>query len=169
LKSTKGTNILMSTRQRVWSDPFFFVAFGFGSGLIPKAPGSWGSLVGLAIYILAVQVAGMEPFYFDAIIVIAFAAGVFICDRVARELGVHDHGGIVWDEIVGIWLVLVALPVGWYWPLIAFALFRLFDILKPWPIVWVDQKVKGGLGIMLDDVVAAIPAWVILQMANWIL
>lgn len=159
----------MSIRQKVISDPCFFLAFGFGSGLAPRAPGSWGSLVGLVLYILAVQMAGLNQAYFVASIIIAFIAGVFICDRVARELGVHDHGGIVWDEIVGIWLVLVALPVGWYWPLMAFALFRLFDIQKPWPIAYIDSKVKGGLGIMLDDVAAAIPAWVIIQMANWML
>jgi phosphatidylglycerophosphatase A len=169
LKPTKGINILKSIRQKVWSDPFFFVAFGFGSGLIPRAPGTWGSLVGLVIYILAVQLGGLGPVFFGAILAISLIAGIFVCDRVARELGVHDHGGIVWDEITGIWLVLVALPVGWYWPLIAFALFRLFDILKPWPIRWIDTKVQGGLGIMLDDVAAAIPAWLIIQMANWII
>jgi phosphatidylglycerophosphatase A len=166
LKPTKGINILMSTRQKVWSDPFFFVAFGCGSGLIPWAPGTWGSLVGLVFYALAVQLTGLGTLYFGAIIVIAFVAGIFICDRVARELGVHDHAGIVWDEIVGIWLVLVALPTGWYWLLIAFVLFRLFDIVKPWPIRWMDSKIEGGLGIMLDDVAAAIPAWVIIQIAN---
>jgi phosphatidylglycerophosphatase A len=159
----------MSIRQKVISDPWFFLAFGFGSGLAPRAPGSWGSLVGLVLYILAVQQAGMHQVYFVAIILIAFATGVYVCGRVARELGVHDHGGIVWDEIVGIWLVLVALPVGWYWPLIAFTLFRFFDILKPWPIRWIDNKVKGGLGIMLDDVAAAVPAWVIIQLVNWML
>lgn len=160
---------MIAIRQKVASDLWFFLAFGFGSGLAPRAPGSWGSLVGLMLYILAVQVAGLNQIYYVASVIIAFVAGIFICDRVSRELDVHDHGGIVWDEIVGIWLVLVALPVGWYWPLIAFALFRLFDIGKPWPIRWIDSKVKGGLGIMLDDVAAAVPAWVILQLVNWIL
>jgi phosphatidylglycerophosphatase A len=158
----------MSTREKVWSDPFYFVAFGFGSGLVPWAPGTWGSLVGLLCYVLAVQVAGLDPVFFGLVTLIAAVTGVYVCGRVARELGVHDHKGIVWDEIVGIWLVLAALPVGWHWPLVAFVLFRTFDILKPWPIGWIDSKVGGGLGIMLDDIAAAVPAWIIIQMMSWI-
>ena len=150
------------------SDPWFFLAFGFGSGLAPRAPGSWGSLVGLVLYILAVQLAGMPQVYFVAIILIAFAAGVYVCGRVARELGVHDHGGIVWDEFVGLWLALFALPSGWLWPLIGFALFRFFDIVKPFPIGWFDRQVKGGLGIMVDDVLAGSMAFVVLQLLLWL-
>ncbi len=92
-----------------------------------------------------------------------FAVGVWLCDRTARDLGVHDHPSIVWDEIVGYFITMIAAPVGWLWVAIGFGLFRVFDILKPWPIRTVDRQVGGGFGIMADDVLAGIYAWLILQ------
>jgi phosphatidylglycerophosphatase A len=96
---------------------------------------------------------------------LAFCLGIYLCGETARRLGVHDHGGIVWDEFVGLWLVLLLIPAGLFWWLAGFFLFRLFDIVKPWPIGWLDQRLGGGFGIMLDDVLAALyallPLWMI--------
>jgi phosphatidylglycerophosphatase A len=93
------------------------------------------------------------------VVIAAFAAGVWLCDTVSRDLGVHDHGGIVWDEFVGYWITMFLAPLQWQWVLAGFALFRLFDIWKPWPIRWFDDNVRGGFGIMFDDVLAGVAAW----------
>jgi len=100
-------------------------------------------------------------------IVVAFVVGVYLCERTSRDLGVHDHGGIVWDEFVGLWITLILVPPGWGWLLLGFVLFRFFDIIKPQPIGWADKKVAGGFGIMLDDVLAGIYAWGVLQACVW--
>ena len=93
--------------------------------------------------------------------------GVWLCGKVARDLGVHDHEGIVWDEMVGMWITLWLVPEGWWWLLIGFVVFRIVDILKPWPISWVDRNVHGGVGIMLDDVLAGVFAWLVMQGLVW--
>lgn len=137
------------------------LALGFGSGLSPRAPGTAGSVLGALLYL---------PFYTMpnglalALILIAAPLGVWICHRAAQRLGVHDHPGIVWDEFVGVWMVLYCMPPGWLGFVIALVAFRLFDILKPWPISWLDRRVHGGLGIMLDDIVAALFA----ILAGWL-
>jgi phosphatidylglycerophosphatase A len=136
-------------------NPVQLLAFGFGSGLAPKAPGTCGTLAAVPLFLLLSQ--GPLAFYLGFLLV-AFAAGVYWCGRAARELGVHDHPGIVWDEVVGFLITMLAAPRGWVWLAAGFLLFRLFDILKPWPIRWVDRRVQGGLGIMLDDVLAGIGA-----------
>ncbi|MCP5208761.1 MAG: phosphatidylglycerophosphatase A [Hahellaceae bacterium] len=141
-------------------DPVNFLAFGLGSGLARKAPGTWGTLMGVAVY-LPLQMLGLVPYLF--VIVAAFIAGIYICDHASRQLGVHDHGGIVWDEFVGFWITMIAAPEGWSWLVLGFILFRLFDIWKPWPISWADRQVEGGMGIMLDDVLAGVWALVCLQ------
>ncbi|SVE15064.1 uncharacterized protein METZ01_LOCUS467918, partial [marine metagenome] len=97
------------------------------------------------------------------IIVSSFLIGIWVCSQTAKDIGVEDHSGIVWDEFVGMWLTLLLAPPGWGWILIGFCLFRTFDVLKPWPINWVDKNVKGGLGIMLDDVLAGIMAVLCMQ------
>ena len=135
--------------------PSLLLAFGFGSGLAPKAPGTFGSLVGLAIWFLLADLS--LPTYLMLVAVSGFC-GVFICGTAAKKLGVHDHGGIVWDEFVGLWIAMAALPVSWTSVILGFGLFRLFDILKPWPINWIDKNVSGGWGIMLDDVAAGAAA-----------
>jgi phosphatidylglycerophosphatase A len=142
--------------------PVQFLAFGFGSGLSPKAPGTAGTLVAVPLYWLLVQ-GGLA--WFSAAIVLAAVAGIWICDRASRELKVHDHPGIVWDEFVGYWIAMWALPPTWGWMLAGFVLFRLFDILKPWPIGPLDKKVHGGLGIMVDDMVAGLMACACLHLA----
>lgn len=136
-------------------DPFHLVAFGFGAGLAPKAPGTAGTLVAIPLVILFAQL----PLYaYVGVVILLFLLGIPLCDRVSRDLGVHDHSGIVWDEIVGLLVTMIAVPVGWTTVVVGFLLFRLFDIIKPWPISWLDRRVKGGLGIMVDDLLAGILA-----------
>jgi phosphatidylglycerophosphatase A len=149
----------------VWRNPVHFLAFGLGSGAVPKAPGTFGTLAAVPLWYLLAQTA--LPVYL-ALILIAFVIGIWLCGRTSRDLGVHDHGGIVWDEFVGYWITMIAVPVDWIWALLGFILFRLFDILKPWPIGPVDRRVHGGLGIMLDDVLAGVMAAVVLQGLIWL-
>ena len=150
--------------RQILTDPVHFLAFGFGSGLIRPAPGTWGTLMAVPLYLL------IEPltlWLYLTVVLVAFFAGVWLCDVSARQLGVHDHPGIVWDEFVGLWITLIAAPAGWVWLLLGFLLFRLFDVIKPWPIRRVDRRVHGGLGIMLDDVIAGLFALALLQLAAW--
>lgn len=133
---------------------------------MPRAPGTWGTLAGLLIYLLISLLVPINQLMLLGAAGAAFVGGIFLCERVSADMGEHDHGGIVWDEMVGIWLVLVAVPPGWYWLIIAFILFRVLDIAKPWPISWIDSSVKGGLGIMLDDLLAALAAWFIIQLTH---
>ncbi len=140
-------------RRKVLRDPINLLAFGFGSGLAPVAPGTAGSLVGLVLAWSTLEL----PIAARLLVAIALIlSGIWICGEAARRIAVHDHPGIVWDEIAGIYLaLLVAPPSIWAWAL-GFGLFRLFDIWKPWPIRDLDHRLKGGLGIMLDDLVAAL-------------
>jgi len=144
----------------VWKNPIHFLAFGLGSGAAPVAPGTAGTFAAMLIYWLLPP---MPPSLFAMGVLVAGLLGIWLCGRTSRDLGVHDHGGIVWDEFVGYWITLFMAPPGWIWPLVGFALFRVFDIAKPWPIKWADEKVEGGLGIMLDDVIAGILACLCLQ------
>ena len=140
---------------KVWSNVWHFLAFGLGSGLAKKAPGTWGTLVGLAF----VPLLHMLPLWVALLLIAAASVfGVWLCGRVATDLGVHDHGGIVWDEFVGIWITLIFLPNTWLWLLLGFVVFRLLDIAKPWPISVLDRKVGGGFGIMIDDILAGVIA-----------
>lgn len=150
--------------NRVWQDPIYFIAFGFGSGLMPMAPGTWGTLAAIPLYLL---ILGSHWSVYLALTVLAFIIGVWVSDKVSHDLGVHDYKGIVWDEVVGYLLTMFLAPPGCSWMILGFILFRLFDIWKPQPIGYIDQKVHGGLGIMLDDVLAAIPAWLIIQILAW--
>lgn len=150
--------------KKVWQDPIYFIAFGFGSGLMPIAPGTWGTLAALPIYLL---LAGSFWGTYLILTLAAFILGVAVCERVSSDLGVHDYSGIVWDEVVGYLLTMFLAPVGVIWMAIGFVLFRVFDIWKPYPISIVDKRVKGGFGIMLDDVLAAVPAWGGVQLIAW--
>ncbi len=139
--------------HKVLRDPINFLAFGLGTGLSPVAPGTAGSLVGLA---LAWGTADLPLILRLVVAVALIVSGVWICGESARRIGVHDHPGIVWDEIAGIYAALLVVPpLLWAWAL-GFGLFRLFDVWKPWPIRDLDHRLKGGLGIMLDDLVAAL-------------
>lgn len=150
--------------NKVWQNPVYFLAFGFGSGLMPKAPGTWGTLAAVPLYLL---LAGRPLVLYLSFTLVAFLLGVWLSERVTQELGIHDYAGIVWDEVVGYLLTMTMVPVGLVWMIAGFLLFRLFDIWKPQPIRLVDQRVKGGLGVMLDDLLAACPAWLILQLLVW--
>lgn len=131
------------------------LGFGFGCGLAPVAPGTFGTLPALPMAFV-LYLAGISGWWLAALCVILFVWGVRICSYTEYELGIQDYGGIVWDEIVAMLFVLAFVPFKWGWWLAAFVLFRLFDALKPWPIKWFDLRVHGGLGIMLDDVIAAL-------------
>ena len=140
-------------------DPVHFLAFGFGAGLSPVAPGTFGTLVAAPI------VAVVMSFGLMAHLAFALASalvGIYICGESARRLGVHDHPGIVWDEIAGFAVTMLAAPRGWYWLLAGFVLFRFFDVVKPWPIREADHSLRGGVGIMLDDIIAGVFAGAIL-------
>lgn len=155
-ESTQQTGNVSPNAKFVMTNPIHLLAFGFGSGLSPKAPGTFGTLAALPIWFLLIHVFNQSQLL--VLIVLSFFAGIWICKKSSEALGVHDHGGIVWDEFVGLWLTLWLLPNTLAGLLVGFVCFRLFDILKPWPIRWLDKKVHGGLGIMLDDAVAALPA-----------
>lgn len=150
--------------KQLLSNPNHFFAFGFGSGLAAKAPGTFGTLAAVPIFWLIQDLSW--PLYLSWL-VITFVLGVYWCERSSKALGVHDHGGIVWDEFVGYWITMFMAPKGILWMLIGFVLFRLFDIVKPWPIRWLDRHVDGGLGIMVDDVLAGIFACVVLQLVAY--
>ena len=134
--------------------PEHLIALGFGSGLAPVAPGTFGSLAGWASFELASPWLARAPAL--AVLVVAFVVGIWACGRTGRDLGVPDHGAMVWDEIVAIWLVMLfvtpATFVGQLW---AFVVFRFFDMVKPPPIRHFDRRLTGGLGIMVDDLIAA--------------
>lgn len=145
-------------------NPVHLLAFGFGSGCAPKAPGTCGTLVGVFIWWVLASLLPLWGYQVATLVVIA--VGPWLCGKTARDLGVHDHGGIVWDEIAGFLITAAALPVTGMTAILAFALFRFFDILKPWPISWIDKNMGGGNGIMADDLAAGIIAAIILQLLN---
>ncbi len=142
--------------------PAGWIASGFGSGFSPRAPGTAGSAVALLPWLWLRTLP--LPFYALAV-VLAFAIGIWASAWVVRRSGVQDPQVVVWDEFVGVWIALFAAPAGWVWMLAGFTLFRLFDIWKPWPVSWADEKVGGGLGVMLDDVIAGIYALMVMQLA----
>ena len=147
------------TKQVALRTPSGFLAFGFGSGLAPFAPGTFGTLAAIPLYLLMVHLTW--PWYV-LVLLLSAVLGIYLCEQASKNLGVHDHGGIVWDEFVGFWITMFMIPPTWYWILLGFILFRIFDIIKPQPIKWLDKKVKGGFGIMVDDVIAGLFAWIIL-------
>lgn len=151
--------------RTVLTSPVHFLAFGFGSGLSPKAPGTMGTLAAIPLYLLLMNLPLTG--YLLAVLLIS-VAGIWICGESSRRLGVHDHGGIVWDEFAGFLLTMTAAPQGWAWIVLGFALFRLFDIWKPWPVRVADRQLHGGLGIMLDDILAGIYAWLVLQAVAYV-
>ena len=152
--------------RTVLTDPVHILAFGFGTGLSPVAPGTVGSLVGVLFAWLTLDVGLPAQLTVAAAISLS---GIWICGESARRIGVHDHGGIVWDEIAGMYITLLAAPptlAGW---ILAFVLFRAFDIAKPWPIRDLDHRLGGGLGIMLDDLAAALYALILLGLYGWLM
>ena len=148
--------------DRVLKDPVLFLAFGFGSGLLPRAPGTAGTAAAIPFYLWFSQYSSATYL----VLVFLFAVtGIWICEQASERLGVHDHPGIVWDEFAGFLISMIPAFPSWIWLPAGFVLFRLFDIWKPWPISWADRRLKGGLGIMLDDVLAGGLAALVLAIA----
>jgi len=133
---------------------------------MPFAPGTFGTLVAIPFYLLIAQ---LDVPYYLAFILLAFGLGVYLCQYTSAALGVHDHSGIVWDEFVGFWITMIAVPVTWQWIVAGFVLFRVFDIVKPWPVKVVDKRMTGGFGIMFDDVLAGLYALACLQFALYLI
>lgn len=142
-------------------NPICFIALGFGSGLIRPAPGTWGTLIALPLAWLLLQLNLSIPHNL-LIVGTLFAIGLPICSIAEQKIGISDYSGIVWDEIVAMLFILIWLPESWLYWCGAFILFRLLDISKPWPIRWLDKRVHHGLGIMLDDIIAALFSLIIL-------
>ena len=143
------------------TNPIQFLALGFGSGLAPKAPGTFGTLAAVPLFLL---MSGLTPLIYALVVVVVCVAGVYICGKAASDVGVHDHGAIVWDEFAGFFITMFMVPVSWQSVLVGFILFRVFDIVKPWPISIADKKLTGGFGIMFDDVLAGLFALVIMHL-----
>jgi len=152
--------------RKVLTDPVNFLAFGFGTGLAPVAPGTFGSLPGVLLAWLTLD---MGIYVQLGVAAALFLAGIWICGESARRIGVHDHGGIVWDEICGMYITLLLAPATVLGFTLGFGLFRLFDIVKPSPIRELDHRLGGGLGIMLDDLVAALYALILLALYGWLM
>jgi phosphatidylglycerophosphatase A len=153
------------TLRFVISHPAHFFAFGFGAGLSPYAPGTVGTLVGFPLFFLLRSV---DLVIYFSVVAVLYVTGVWFCDVAGKSLGVSDHGGIVWDEIVAFMLVLAFAPQTLPGYVLAFCLFRLFDIWKPFPIRYADQHIHGGFGVMFDDLLAAIYAIVcLLFLVRW--
>lgn len=159
LEKEKPSPDRSAVKKLALTTPSGWLAFGFGSGLSPFAPGTMGTLAAVP-FIFALKSLSAPGFWI--VLLLLFLLGIWVCEQVSHKLGVHDHGGIVWDEMVGFWLAMAFVPLQWQWLLAAFVLFRFFDIVKPWPIKQIDQKVSGGFGIMIDDIVAALFTIIIL-------
>ena len=168
-RQLNGGDITISVNNPKFSDlltsPTLFLAFGFGSGLSPRAPGTVGTLMAVPLWLLLSQLSA--PLYWSVILV-AGVLGVYICGAAAKQLQVHDHGGIVWDEFVGFWIVMPFVPPSSWSLVLGFVLFRFFDVIKPWPISLLDSKLGGGLGIMLDDVIAGMAAALVAVALNYL-
>jgi phosphatidylglycerophosphatase A len=137
-----------------------FLAFGFGAGKAPVAPGTFGTLVGIAAYLLLQPLSALS---YAVTVLALFALGVWLCQVTEQDLKVHDHPGIVWDEIVGYLITMFMAPAGWVWIAVGFLLFRLFDIWKPFPIRQLERRIQGGFGNMLDDALAGLYSLAALQ------
>lgn len=157
---------MIEPSQRRWNNHWIhFLAFGLGSGAAPKAPGTFGTLAAVPLYLLLAQLSTVA---YLTVVVVSFIVGIYLCGQTSKDMKVHDHGGIVWDEFVGFWITMIALPFHWAWIVAGFVVFRFFDIVKPFPIGWFDKRVHGGLGIMIDDVIAGFFALIVLQVVRYL-
>jgi phosphatidylglycerophosphatase A len=157
-----------SDQRALLHHPAGWVACGFGSGLSPVAPGTAGTIAALLPWLALRE---LPLVYYALALVLAFALGVWVCRWAVNALHVKDPAAVVWDEFVGLWIALAPLmwvPRGWMWIFAGFILFRIFDIWKPWPVSWADRHVAGGMGVMLDDVIAGIYAAIVLALLRLI-
>lgn len=143
------------------TNPIHFLALGFGSGLSPFMPGTMGTLA--AIPLVWLMASYLDSGFYLLLTSLAALIGIWICGKTAEDMQVHDHGAIVWDEVAGYMIAMIAVPLSWQNLLVAFLLFRFFDIIKPWPISWLDKTLHGGLGIMADDLLAGVFSLACLQ------
>lgn len=150
----RSTKPIPPIPSNVWTNPLYFIAFGFGSGIAPFAPGTFGTLMAVPFYLLLHYL--LTPTAYVVFTLLFIAATAWISDIVSKELKEHDHPGMCIDEFAGFFVTMIGAPTGWAWIFLGFALFRLFDIWKPWPISLIDEKVHGGFGMILDDVIAGL-------------
>ncbi len=148
----------------VWSNPWHYLSCGLGSGLLPRMPGTWGSLVAIPFFAVFSK---LPLWQYGILLVFTFGIGVILCGFSEKAFRKKDHSSIVWDEMVGMWITLCCAPLRWDVLIVGFILFRVFDIFKPWPISWLQKHLPGGWGVMVDDAAAGVVAWVLLQL--WIL
>jgi phosphatidylglycerophosphatase A len=151
--------------RKVWTDPRYFIGYGFGTGLLPKMPGTWGTLMAIPVYLL---IAKFHLITYLLILLLIAVYAVSVSDLLSKEIGLHDDPGMNIDEFVGFLVTMIAAPLTWWGVILGFAYFRLFDIWKPWPIRWVDEKVTGGFGMILDDVIAGLAAMIALKLTSWL-
>lgn len=165
MKSTfkRYSNPIAPIPAKVWQDPFYFIAFGFGAGAMPVAPGTFGTLMAIPFYLLF---SSLPLFYYIGFVLLLIVATSFLCERISKEIQTHDHQGMCIDEFVGFFVTMIGSPTEFRWIIIGFVLFRLFDIWKPQPIRYIDEHVHGGFGMILDDVIAGIFAMGAMQLLN---
>jgi phosphatidylglycerophosphatase A len=150
--------------RSIWTNPVHFLAFGLGTGASPYAPGTVGTLLGIPlVYLLS----HWSLWVYLLVTVVLIAIGIWVCDKTSKDIGVHDHGGIVMDEVAGYLVTMIAVPVNVWTLIAAFFIFRFFDIIKPWPIGWIDKQVHGGVGIMVDDLLAGVYGLAVIWIGLW--
>jgi phosphatidylglycerophosphatase A len=150
--------------RSIWTNPVHFLAFGLGTGASPYAPGTVGTLLGVPlVYLLS----HWSLWVYLIVTVVLIAIGIWVCDKTSKDIGVHDHGGIVMDEVAGYLVTMIAVPVNVWTLIAAFFIFRFFDIIKPWPIGWIDKQVHGGVGIMVDDLLAGVYGLAVIWIGLW--
>jgi phosphatidylglycerophosphatase A len=150
----------------IWQKPSHFIAFGFGSGAMPIAPGTFGTLMTIPFY-LAIR--SFPTSIYVLIVILVALASMWLCERVSKEINVDDHQGMCLDEFAGYLVTMIGAPHGVIWIVLGFILFRVFDIWKPWPVNYVDTHVHGGIGMILDDVLAGIYSLIVLKILTWII
>lgn len=158
IERTNKTNL--SIPDKVWTNPLYFFTFGFGSGTLPFAPGTFGTLFAIPFFLLLQPLS--TPIYIFIVALFCILT-MWACDIVSREIQVHDHPGMCIDEFAGFFVTMINAPFGWQWILLGFILFRFFDIAKPFPIRYIDEKIHGGIGIVLDDIAAGFVSFIIIQ------
>lgn len=152
-------------RRRVWTDPRYFIGYGFGTGLLPMMPGTWGTVIAIPVYLL------LAKFHLTLYLLFVLLFGLYaasLSEALSKEIGLHDDPAMNIDEVIGYLVTMIAAPLTWWAVILGFGYFRLFDILKPWPISWVDRNVKGGFGMILDDVIAGAAAMLSLKLTCWV-